>query len=425
MLRPGREIAYRSSFIFFLQLQMQSHLFFRRIAPAAMAAACALALLPLAGCGGSESPQFRLNLQGRNPADFVATGGDSEAEEKAKQARAEGLQYVADSLYAMFGTPDDPFVFQESGLNLAKIRLAAGPSGGDETGRQRGLYRQHCAHCHGISGDGAGPTAAFLTPYPRDYRQGKFKFKSTERTSKPTNEDLKRVLIDGIPGTAMPSFALLPNDELESLVEYVKYLSIRGEVESTLMLLLFDFEEELDRDRSVLVDQALAPVAATWQQAAQEIIEVPERPPIETSEQLAMSIALGERLFRGGRAQCMKCHGPTALGDGSEEALFDDWNKDKTEEAFLWLLPKQQTNPRNLRLGIYRGGRNPDDLYRRIHAGINGTPMPATGPSPGAPAVLQPEEIWNLVDYVRSLPFGELSETQSSSQQHDPHREHL
>ena len=43
--------------------------------------------------------------------------------------------------------------------------------------QQRGLYRQHCVHCHGITGDGAGPTAQFLMPYPRDFRTGEFKFK--------------------------------------------------------------------------------------------------------------------------------------------------------------------------------------------------------------------------------------------------------
>ena len=53
----------------------------------------------------------------------------------------------------MFGTPNTPYVFAESGLDLAKIELAAGPTGGDESGRQRGLYRQHCVHCHGINGD--------------------------------------------------------------------------------------------------------------------------------------------------------------------------------------------------------------------------------------------------------------------------------
>jgi hypothetical protein len=61
--------------------------------------------------------------------------------------------------------------------------------------------------------------------------------------------------------------------------------------------------------------------------------------------------------------------------------------------------------PRNLRHGIYRGGRRPLDLYYRIHAGINGAPMPA------AKGTVPPEDIWHIVNYVRSLPYeldGEL-----------------
>jgi mono/diheme cytochrome c family protein len=74
-------------------------------------------------------------------------------------------------------------------------------------GNVRGLYREHCAHCHGITGDGAGPTAGFLNPYPRDYRKGWFKFKSTPLDVRPTHDDLKKIVLDGIPGTAMPSFS--------------------------------------------------------------------------------------------------------------------------------------------------------------------------------------------------------------------------
>ena len=40
-------------------------------------------------------------------------------------------------------------------------------------------------------------------------------------------------------------------------------------------------------------------------------------------------------------------------------------------------LPPRTAKPRNLRQGIYRGGRAPYDLYRRFYAGINGTPMRA------------------------------------------------
>jgi hypothetical protein len=61
--------------------------------------------------------------------------------------------------------------------------------------------------------------------------------------------------------------------------------------------------------------------------------------------------------------------------------------------------------PRNLRHGIYRGGRRPLDLYYRIHAGIYGAPMPA------AAGTVPPEDIWHIVNYVLSLPYqfdGEL-----------------
>jgi hypothetical protein len=61
--------------------------------------------------------------------------------------------------------------------------------------------------------------------------------------------------------------------------------------------------------------------------------------------------------------------------------------------------------PRNLRHGVYRGGRRPLDLYYRIYAGINGAPMPA------AKGAVSPEDIWHIVNYVRSLPYefdGEL-----------------
>src|SRR4030095_4002279 len=129
-----------------------------------------------------------------------------------------------------------------------------------EHGSPRGLYRKHCAHCHGITGDGAGPTAAFLNPYPRDYRLGKFNFKSTPIGQKPTHEDLKKIVLDGIPGTAMPSFKLLPDLEVEALVNYVRYLSIRGETERDLLRASSELNE----------DQVLLPVLASGATAEQK-----------------------------------------------------------------------------------------------------------------------------------------------------------
>jgi hypothetical protein len=142
-----------------------------------------------AGCGRTPPASFRANL----------------VEATKQRLTPDQERQVATILEAMFGTPDQPFVLPEAGLDLAKLQLAAGPVRSDIVGRKNGLYREHCSHCHGITGDGMGPTAAFLNPYPRDYRPGVFKFKSTERADKPTHADLVRILHNGIAGTSMPS----------------------------------------------------------------------------------------------------------------------------------------------------------------------------------------------------------------------------
>lgn len=369
---------------------------------------CCAALIG-AGCSQSSPVEFRLNVM----------------ELESKEMPPEGAQKVADALVALFGTPDEPFVFPESGLDLRKLQFAAGPVSSDARGSSRGLYRQHCAHCHGISGDGLGPTAMFLNPYPRDYRTGEFKAKSTQLTARPTTADLERLLKEGVPGTSMPSFVLLPQAEIDSLVEYVKYLSMRGQVERQLILDLAD-DEELALNREYLIDSNLTGVAQSWAEAEQAII-APAPPPEVNLEE---SIALGRELFQGAQANCVKCHGTLALGDGQTDD-FDNWSKTtktffeqvkKVEAAEIphlslsdfqsvGALPIRNIKPRNLRMGIFRFGRRPLDIYRRIHTGIAGTPMPGVGQSDANPAGLTPDQVWHLVNYVlRGLPYESLSE---------------
>jgi len=385
-----------------------------------LAAGCLL--VPLAvGCGPTPPASFRLNM-----VEAVSPSAEKDSI-SAEQALTPAQQrQVATILEAMFGTPDKPHCMPETGLDPAKLELAAGPVRSDIVGRKNGLYREHCVHCHGITGDGMGPTAAFLNPYPRDYRPGVFKFKSTERSSKPTDADLVRVLHEGLAGSSMPSFALLSPVQIEALVEYVKYLSIRGETELALMRNYFELDEEdegkLPETREFLVEEILEPIAEKWASAGDQEIEVPEMP-----EELDMvaSIAKGRELFYGDKANCVKCHGVTALGDGQAND-YDDWSKNIVKiEAKLgavaegdpdaaerqWIaefervlagdaLTPRTIPPRNLLQGIYRGGRRPLDLYYRIHAGINGAPMPA------AKGTVSPEDIWHIVNYVRSLPYG-------------------
>ena len=342
----------------------------------------------------------------------------------------------------MFGTPDEPFVLPETGLDIKKLEIAAGPVRSDQQGAKIGLYRRHCVHCHGVTGDGMGPTASILNPYPRDYRPGIYKFKSTERPARPTDDDLTRIVREGVMSTAMPSFEqLLLNDEIAAVVEYVKYLSMRGQVERSLINSVADLGENegIKLDRENLIEEHLEPVVKGWTSAKKQIIDPPAPPP-ELAK--AESERIGRELFFG-KAGCAKCHGASALGDG-QITDYDDWNKpiqearkanreslaaveqDKslspadrskklqelTATAELLehdTLPPINIRPRNLRQPYYRFGRRPLDLYRRLHAGINGAPMPGVAQAAPGGTGLTPEEIWRLVDYVMSLPYETIS----------------
>ncbi len=406
--------------------------------------------LLLAGCEQAQPPAFRLNM----------------VQMVSQETSTEYQQEIADVLGALFGTPDQPYALPETGLEQNRLNLAAGPAWSDREGTVHGLYRKHCVHCHGVTGDGRGPTARFLNPYPRDYRPGIYKFKSTYNSSKPSNEDLQAILVNGIPGSAMPSFALLPSSQRESLVEYVKYLSMRGQMETELINYVYDElgEEEgvripldpaKDPEQREVMLEMLAEIADGWEEAPEQVIQaVQEQLPEENrpAEVVAVSVDKGRELFYGTRANCLKCHGPTALGDGQTDDQ-NVWNKTnkkfqednnrladridrvrntggldaegreqlqadlltlaRREAIGARLYPVRNATPRNLRRGIYRGGRRPLDIYRRVHAGIPGTPMPGSGPaSSDAQGTLTDAEIWNLVDYVLSLPYEAPSQPQ-------------
>ncbi len=357
--------------------------------------------LTLPGCVYSESPQFRINLEGRHPATVSQIQRDA----------------IADTMTELFGTADQPCLPEGTGLSMRLIQMAAGPVAGASDGTQQGLFRQHCAACHGITGDGAGVMATTFDPYPRDFRRGTFKFTTTRADAKPLRSDLRRTLLRGIPGTGMPSFSELPPEQLDALVEYVIFLSIRGETEQYLVQLVVDEGEYLplgEDAKQTVLEEATLWVAAQWatvEQNPQEyVVPVPPRPDYSAKE-LAASIARGKEIYASKDAQCALCHGPTGAGDGEDERIYDDWNKPKkgitpqhtAQLAPLYTLPLQRLRARDFREGAFRGGSSPEDLYRRVYIGVKGTPMPATGPQPGAKGVLPPEDIWDVVNFILSL----------------------
>jgi mono/diheme cytochrome c family protein len=182
-------------------------------------------------------------------------------------------------------------------------------------------------------------------------------------------------------------------------------------------------DPEKNAEQREAIAEMLAEIVDGWNAANEEIIVPdPEQIPDDrTPEQIAEAIVKGRELFYGVRANCIQCHGPTGLGDGQQN---DQDNWDKAHKAFLeanisnpeleaeqtavaaTLFPVRNAIPRNLRQGVYRGGRRRIDVFWRIYAGIAGTPMPGLGPaSAGATGTLTEEEMWNIVDYVLAMPY--------------------
>lgn len=406
-----------------------------RLQPGMVFTVAAVALL--AGCGAPVAEFRRYET-------FAHKVAESAGLEKG--FTREQLQGLDETMQALFGTPDAPALPSIEGIemgklmSLSRLKLASGPVSSDEQGVSQGLYREHCAHCHGVTGDGSGPTASFLNPYPRDYRKGQFKFKSTPVGQKPTHADLKKIVLEGIPGTAMPSFKLLPDVEVEALVDYVKYLSVRGEVERGLLDASTNLEGDSrlvnvleksagekekasQQEQIAAVKDVVKTVLEKWDGANGAVTAIPARPEM-TKEQLATSIRHGRELFYGTIANCVKCHGDSALGDG-QLTDYDEWAKEFINDGkntkvvstyvSLGLLPPRTIRPRNLRLGVFRGGLRPIDIYWRIMNGIEGTPMPALATNirkpedPSEAKKLNAEEIWDLVNYVQSLPYERIN----------------
>jgi mono/diheme cytochrome c family protein len=113
-----------------------------------------------------------------------------------------------------------------SWMHGAEIR--AGPSGPEPklgSGmRSLGarLYNGHCAVCHGAKGDGNGPRVTELSPQPRDFTKGVYEFRSTPSGALPTDEDIWKVISNGLHGTAMVPWIGLSENERWALVAYVE-----------------------------------------------------------------------------------------------------------------------------------------------------------------------------------------------------------
>jgi mono/diheme cytochrome c family protein len=326
-----------------------------------------------------------------------------------KTLKADQRREISQELAKVFGTPAKPKVEVPEGVeDVEKLDRAVEVLKLDNKTLARGSmhYRRHCLHCHGVPGDGRGPTGPWLNPHPRDYRQGLFKFISTSLTlsngrpllgRKPRREDLLRTLHKGIDGTSMPSFALEGEEVLDSLVSYVIHLSLRGEVEmDTMKTVLANDELEkgtledgtTGRTIQTHVRAKLGVFLGRWLDSTESGPLKPE-PAYKDADRVA-SITRGFKLFTDtkGDASCIGCH----LDFGRQVPFrFDSWGT--------------LVRPANLTAGAYRGGRRPIDLYWRIRGGIQGSQMPAMPAPEKKSEAADADPYWDLVNFVQALPY--------------------
>ena len=378
------------------------------------------AILLVSGCNENDYPKgVQYSFQ---PYYFRIEKTNSQGTLELDAAQAENLNEL---LAKYFGTPRLPLVsstprYTGEAEELGPVNPEDQPvldalSLHEETLKNGAiLYRQHCLYCHGLNGDGNGPTGQFLNPKPRDFRAGLFKFRSTvKRTGDkldtsavtlPSRQDLAKTIKHGVPTASMPSFLLLPDEKMDALISYIMHLSLRGMTENNLARRLSVGENIGDSE----IPEVIAKLMKRWKDEAASVLF--PKPPNESWDSLhaagrASNWSEGRAIYLavGG---CVQCH---ATDGSSSELLVADNITRRNEWGDLNL-------PRNLLLGTYRGGSRPIDLFYRIRLGVAGSGMPAAADfwsaepvKPGAaPAASRPftdEEVWKLVDYVMSMPL--------------------
>lgn len=235
----------------------------------------------------------------------------------------------------------------------------------------RVAYLQYCRSCHGDNGDGKGPAAPGMRPPPRNFTQGSFKFAGVLDQKLPRDEDLIRVVRQGLHGTAMLGWDV-PEQKLDSIVQYLKTLSPKWK----------------DDD------------------AVGEPVPVPADP---WAGSAATAVERGKRLYHG-YAQCVNCHpayesrqemyddAKTLSGTGMTEFREAQWQPEiKESEYGNKLLPPDflYNEVRSINPGTER-----QDLYRILVAGVTGAAMPAWNPVAMPDG---PKDIWALAYYVDHL----------------------
>lgn len=218
-------------------------------------------------------------------------------------------------------------------------------SGEDRFSKGKNVYEKYCIGCHGEKGDGNGMAARDLIIKPRNFTLGLFKFKSTPSGSLPADSDLKNVINNGMPTSSMPNFRLVPDDEKDQVIAYIKGFSERWKKE----------------------------------QPGRKVSEVVVPDFVGSAD----SVKKGEEIYT---ERCQRCHGEK--GKGPAPTFFLKWDREECEDL---------TRPVNFNYGVIKRGTRVEDIYQSITTGVEGTPMLSYA------TLLGESERWHLVSYILNI----------------------
>jgi mono/diheme cytochrome c family protein len=206
------------------------------------------------------------------------------------------------------------------------------------------VFRGACLGCHGEKGNGEGREGKLLQLPPRDFTQGAFISRSTPSGSLPLDTDLFRSIRRGFKSqVGMPAFTFLSDREIWAVIAHLKTFSERWKTE---------------------------PVPPP--------VEAPPAPP-----RTDVMVKAGAEVFKA--TGCAFCHGEKGLADGpSAPSLTYDSGKP--------IVPANFT-----KLQDFKCGTRPEDIFRTLTTGMDGSPMPTFAEA------LTVEQRWQLVYFILSL----------------------
>ncbi|MFL5784058.1 MAG: c-type cytochrome [Bacteriovoracaceae bacterium] len=227
-------------------------------------------------------------------------------------------------------------------------------------------YVEYCIQCHGMKGEGNGPSSKGLLPPPRNFTQGLYKFPYVPYGELPHDEDFARIIRGGLKGTAMLPWDI-SDERLNAVIQYIKTFAPQA-------------WEGADKVPGTKLEIAADP----WGEAKK-----------------AQAIERGKRVYHV-TANCIQCHRAYET-KANIMSYAKEAKADVSLDNTLYQLKVQDGEynykvlPPDYSYHQLRTINSVNDIVQRAAYGVTGSGMP------GFKDVVPDEDLWAVAYYVDSI----------------------